>query len=747
VSWRSAFVWLGLTVPVWAATSTSWQLSGYSDLIKGRMSGLSLLQDGTLQPGLGAENTVSLNQPALWSVASDSSGNVYAATGHNGQLLKLDASGHISVAWASPQPEIFAICVDRKGRLWAGTSPSGGLYRIENGKATEVWHSPGKYIWALVPAPDGSLYVGTGEQGRVYRIGADGQAQLYFDTNQSNITALALGANGTLYAGTDPNGLLFAITAQGHGSVLYDSSLPEIRSIAVGSDGTVYAAGMGGAVSSRTTGGAAATPTTTTSVTATSPTVITVSEAKENSADDQQSAPRVSPDANRVASSNTSAGATAAATTSIVEVAGVEKSAIYKITADHAVETIRSSKEDNVYDLLLQGDSLIIATDVRGRVFRLLKRDTTMLAELGDGEATRLCQVGNRLFVGLSNPGRLIALGTSTKTTAWFESPVHDATAVARWGHLQLHGAGSDVVFRTRTGFAGRPDSTWSEWSAPIPGTGASLIASPPARYIQWRAEWPEGSSSRLNSVDIPFLPQNGPPAVHSVTVSSIIGTNSGKSGTAAAASTAAYSITVTDTGEPPAASVTNNTNPTVSRLQSTQTQISWQADDPDSDKLAYSIYFRAEEETTWQLVRSRMYENTLLLDPDVFADGRYLFRVVASDAPANAAEFAHETEMVSAPVLIDNTPPAVSFGNPARHEATLDVDIDAADQTSALRLCEVSLDAGSWQPLEGVDGVTDSPKERFHLHLEKLRPGEHLIVVRVYDAANNAGLARLLLR
>jgi hypothetical protein len=75
-----------------------------------------------------------------------------------------------------------------------------------------------------------------------------------------------------------------------------------------------------------------------------------------------------------------------------------------------------------------------------------------------------------------------------------------------------------------------------------------------------------------------------------------------------------------------------------------------------------------------------------------------------------------------------------------------LDVDVKAADKTSSLRLCEYSLDAGSWRPIDSTDGVTDSLEENFHLHLEKLRPGEHLLVFRVYDAVNNAGLAKVIL-
>jgi hypothetical protein len=249
-------------------------------------------------------------------------------------------------------------------------------------------------------------------------------------------------------------------------------------------------------------------------------------------------------------------------------------------------------------------------------------------------------------------------------------------------------------------------------------------------------------------NVDIPFLPQNGPPAVHSITVTSVVSSNPQKNGAAnSSSSSAAYSITVTDTGEAPAASSASSATQAVSRLQSTQTQVSWQADDPDGDRLVYSLYFRAEDETNWHLIRSRMFENTLLLDPDVFADGRYFFKVVASDAPSNALEYAHEAEMVSSPVLIDNTPPVVTFRNVQRNGNVLDADVEADDRTSPLRLCEYSIDAGFWQPVEAVEGVTDSPKERFHLHLESVRPGEHLLVVRVYDLANNVGLARTTLK
>ncbi|MBV9613564.1 MAG: hypothetical protein JO091_13905 [Acidobacteriaceae bacterium] len=737
-----------LTAP--AATSTSWQITGFTDFLKGRLSGLSLSADGTLQLGPSLRWQAALDQPALWTFAIAPDRSLYAATGHSGKIFHITANGKSSVTWSAAQSEVFALCISARGVLYAGTSPNGGIYRIENGKAAEIWHSPAKYIWAIQPGADGALYAATGEPGRIYRIASDSRAELYYETGQSNVTALVAAANGHLYAGTDPNGIIYDIASAGKASVLYDSNLPEIRALAIASDGSIYAAAMGGAVSTRTTTppSAAGAPT---AVVAVTPTVITVTEAAgaARASENDQASQKAAAEQSKPPASPMSSGATS--NTAVVEVAGVEKSAIYRINPNHTVETLRSSKEDNVYDIQLLGNSLVFSTDDHGRVYRLENGRTILLAEAGDGETTRLLQSEGVLYAALSNSARLCAFGAAGTGPGSYESPVHDSTSVAHWGHIRWHLAPSassaGIAFRTRTGNAARPDNTWSPWSRPISDPDQALIQSPVARFIQWRAEWAEGSTVQITGVEVPYLPQNAPPVVHSIAVSSILSTNPAKSSTTSVSSSAAYSVTVTDTGQPAPATTASSELQTASRLQSTQTQISWQADDPDGDKLVYSVYFRAEDEHDWQLIRSRMFENTLLLDPDVFADGRYFFRVVASDAPSNAAEYAREAEMISTPVLIDNTPPMVTLSSPQREGSTLDIDVDATDKTSPLRLCEYSLDAGFWQPIEAVDGVTDSPHERFHLHLDKLRPGEHLLVFRVYDTANNAGLARVVLR
>ena len=63
------------------------------------------------------------------------------------------------------------------------------------------------------------------------------------------------------------------------------------------------------------------------------------------------------------------------------------------------------------------------------------------------------------------------------------------------------------------------------------------------------------------------------------------------------------------------------------------------------------------------------------------------------------------------------------------------------------MRRAEYSVDASAWTPVEPVDGVLDSPAEKFVLRFSEARPGEHLVVFRAFDAAGNAGLAKVILR
>ncbi|HLG95793.1 MAG TPA: hypothetical protein VKX49_05730 [Bryobacteraceae bacterium] len=724
-----------------AATTTTWEMNSYQDFLKGHFRGTALDRDAKLHLAPKLETLFSSGQPAIWSVVQAPDGSFYAGTGHRGRVYHVTASGTSTLLWTSDEPEIFAIAIDSGGVAYAASSPDGKVYRIENGKAAQFFAPKAKYIWSLAFAPDGSLFVGTGDPGNVYKVDKSGSASLYYETGQSHVTALAFDSKNNLLAGTEPNGILYRVSAKDKAFVLYNASLPEIRSIAAMPDGTVYAAALGGSVANRSGPllPAIASPATIT-VTA-SATSITVSDSADTSA---QASPdlKPKPEAAKPAVQGAQNTATAAPLT---EIPGVEKSALYKINPDGTVETLWTSKEENVYSLVAEPNgSIAFATDTQGRVYRLNPdRKATLLVETNEGEATRLLRDSGGLIAATGEMGKLLRLDAAQNATGTYESPVHDSGSIARWGRITWRSQGGRVALATRSGNSARPDKTWSDWSEPLTDSQNSTIRSPNARYIQWRAEL-AGTGATAENVRLFYLPQNNPPVVRSINVTTQAPSAAKASGTNSA-STAAYSITVTDTGDTstPAGTPTQ----TLSRAAGSQIQITWQADDPDNDRLVYAVYFRGEDEAEWKLLRANITENSLLLDGDVLADGRYYFRVIASDRPSNAAASAREDELVSSPVLIDNTPPAVTLSPARRNGDRAEVDADVADQTSPLRRCEYSLDAGPWLPVEAADGLTDSPHEQYHIAVEKLRPGEHLLVVRAYDSANNAGLAKVVIK
>jgi hypothetical protein len=178
-----------------------------------------------------------------------------------------------------------------------------------------------------------------------------------------------------------------------------------------------------------------------------------------------------------------------------------------------------------------------------------------------------------------------------------------------------------------------------------------------------------------------------------------------------------------------------------------TPTVLSWQADDPNGDTLQYSIYVRAADETEWHLLREKHRQPNYLIEPSSLADGKYLARVVASDELSNSPELARRGEMVSAPFWIDNTPPVLQVVQQAVSAEGAIVQFRVEDATSPLRQAEVSIGTGEWQDVHADDGIVDSRVETFTVRVNNLEPGEHVVTLRAYDTAGNAGVGKAVLR
>ena len=188
-----------------------------------------------------------------------------------------------------------------------------------------------------------------------------------------------------------------------------------------------------------------------------------------------------------------------------------------------------------------------------------------------------------------------------------------------------------------------------------------------------------------LDSVTLAYLPQNSPPVVKSINVVTQSVAASQTARPAASSPSAAYSVTVSDTGDVTSSAPAGTPTQTLPRAASQQITVAWQAEDPDGDRLVYNVYFRGEDETQWKLLRGDTHDNSVTFDADVLADGKYFFRVVASDREANPPATAREGQLVSAPVMIDNTPPVVTIGVVRHSGGAAHIEFEAADAASRL--------------------------------------------------------------
>jgi hypothetical protein len=748
---RSAAIAAALAACAFASGTQAWEMTSYSDFVRGRFDGISLSRDGRLSLAPKMETVFTSDQPVIWSVAEAPDGTLYAGTGHRGRVYRIDRAGKSSLLWTAEQPEVFAVAVDRGGAVYAGTSPDGKVYRIENGKATEYFAPKTRYIWSLAAGPDGALYVGTGDQGKVFRVTGAGRGELYYDTGQAHITGLAVDSEGRVLAGTEPNGILYRISAKDKAFVLYDAGLPEIRAIVPMPDGTVYAAALGGSVAKRAQSAAqAAQGLAGGAGPATATTTITV-EAQNTGPGEIKPPEPAKPQSQSAAPVSTPQVSTQF--TPVVDASGVDKSAVYRINPDNTVETLWSSKEENVYDLLALEKQILFSTDNNGRIYGLAPdRRVTLVTQTNEGETTRLLSSDHSVLAATSNMGRIFRLGETPGASGSYEAPVHDSGTASRWGSLNWRAdapAGCTVRFRTRSGNSVKPDRTWSDWSEPLTDASGSRITSPNARYIQWKAELAGGAGATpvLDSITLAYLPQNSPPVVKSINVvmQSVAASQTARQ--AATSPSSAYSVTVSDTGDVNTAAPAGTPTQTLPRAASQQITVAWQAEDPDGDRLVYAAYFRGEGETQWKLLRGDTHDNSVTFDADVLADGKYFFRVVASDREANPPATAREGQLVSAPVMIDNTPPVVAIAVVRHSGSAAHIEFEATDAASPLRRCEYSLDAASWVPVAAADGVIDSLREKFVLDLTGLAPGEHLLVIRAADSANNTGVAKVILK
>jgi len=723
---------LTLVVSLQAGEPVVWEMSSRTELLKGESHGVSVTDVGTLMLAPRFTELFNTGQAYVWSSAGDAAGNVYLGTGHDGRIYRVTPDGQGTLFYDAAELDVTALAVGRDGALFAGTSPDGKVYRVTaDGRAEMYFDPPDKYIWSLAVLPAGSLAVGTGDNGKLYRVlaaGAKPESSLLISTNQTHVISLAVTKQGDLIAGTDPGGLVLRISPDGKAFALLDASLREIHSLAPAPDGSIYALALSEAAST-TRSPSQISPA---SSPGESPAGVGGVTMTMTGGDETGAAPQQPPQPAR--SRNDLASA---------------RSVVFRIQADGGTDVLWSSPSITAFAVVAapQG-GVLIGTSDKGRIYSVTDdgRDTLLL-QSSEGQISSFVTRGPEVLAASSNQGKLFRFAREIVSEGSYESPVRDARLLAAWGRIWWRGRGP-VELQTRSGNSERPDATWSDWSVAYRDAAGSQILSPKARFIQWRAIFrvaDRGSANpvepRIDDVSIAYLPRNVAPEVLAITtLPPGVGLQQGIQ--------VPPDPNIESSGLDPTLFGVVTQMPPRRLYQRGARSLQWQAEDRNADTLEYTVYYRALNENTFRVLREKLRDNFYTVDGASLADGRYVFRVVASDAPNNPAGQALTGERISEPIEIDTTPPAIrSAGEPQVGGDRVRAVFDAEDATSRIKRAEVSVDGGPWHGVFPDDGIADSSRERYLLDLPVAGPGEHAIALRAFDSSGNVGSASITVR
>ena len=779
-----AFALVLLSSALWAEGTQIWVQTKFDEFEKGTANGVAISSDGTLELAPSLKAIYTSPSTYIWQVVTDAQGNAYVGAGSPARVYRVTPDGKATTIFEAKELQVQAMAIDSDGTIYAATSPDGRVYKLEpnipaTGKKKEkskeaeaaaesapaeqtyrssVFFDPKtKYIWDIELDPAGPLYVATGDNGEIYKVEKNGQGSVFFKSDEAHIRSLtllkpasqpedskhkknAIPILSTVIAGSDGSGLVYRITPAGEAFVLYGAPKKEITALTTDAEGNIYAAGVG-----EKHAGTAPPPVASGPISA----IPTPSGA----------APPPPP-----STPSTISGG----------------SEIYMISPDGSPSKIWSSKEDLIYSLVFGPDGQLLAgTGNRGHIYSInpnskagVYRD---LVKLSANQITSMARATNgAIYAVTANLGKLFVLGPGWQQEGTYESDIFDARTFSQWGRAQVRGTG-DFDFFVRSGNVDNPDRNWSPW-AKVDLKANQRVPVPSARFVQWKvALRPTNGGSQVESVALNYLPKNIAPVIEDVTVqvgARITSPPNQKSSNDVISIPLGNQVSSTPARFDVAPSAVKDRD---------YIAVRWSAHDDNDDDLVYSIYYKGDNENDWKLLKDGITDKFYSWDSSLLPDGGYTVRIVASDAPSHSPDEALTDEQISSRFEVDSTPPQVQALQAKVEAGTMHVSFRAVDSFSAIRRAEYSIDAGDWHYIEPVGQISDSPTEEYDFsaalpqgeavlaqdtsrrsgkrsrtrdggnqsgipqtdQAQVVVPGEHVVVVRVWDRFDNMSAAK----
>jgi hypothetical protein len=732
--------------PLFAQGTKLWTQSRYEELEKGTPQGVEIRSDGKLRSGPVSKDLFTSPSSFVWSVAAGKDGTAYLATGSPASVLRVTGDGKSQTLFETKALAVQVLRVGPDGMLYAATLPDGKIYRLkpdaaktadeasaevvfdlskfdaDSAEAKKADDKSGdgtdskkadksRYIWDMTFDSAGRLYVATGGPGAVYRVDvkqAQPKAEVFFKTDEQHIRALAWDKAGNLIAGSDGSGLVYRIDKNGKGYVLFSAPRREITALAIDADGTIFASDVG-----------------------------------DKSRNPLPVLP-VQSGASSITISFAQPGSVQAANASASLPDGSE---IFALKADQAPRKVWSGKDEIVYSLTATPEGLVALTGNRGRILRINTADGSFgdIAHLEAQQAVSMAATPAGWLVGTANTGKLYSIGASTGSHS-YASDVLDAGATARWGRVEVAPDSKNYQLFTRSGNVEQPvrsakDWGWSDWQPLADGK----VVSPVGRYLQWKVELQDGGEA--SSVGVNFLAVNAAPAVDDLVV--VPGARVIPQLVQATPPTVQIALPTAAANAGVSFEAANAAQPIQGQKDRTAVTVRWAAHDDNGDDLSFDLFIRGDGEKLWRPLKKNLTDKVYSFDATSLPDGGYQVKVVASDAPSHTPGEVLTGEQVSDRFEIDTTAPVVSGLKGVSSDGRIQVSLDAADAASPIAHAEYSLDAGPWQYIEPVGGLSDSKLEHYlfsaPLPSEAKGEAEHVITVRVYDRHENVATAKTL--
>lgn len=663
-----------------ATETRRWVTDTAEDFLRGQGDGVAVTDDGALVPVAGWSAAVTMDEPVVVAGGQMSDGSLIVGTGHPARLYRVKGDTARLLAEV-PGEQVTAVLVTPADDVYVASLSPGVLFRLDKGTLDEVARLGEGGVWDLAWFAD-TLVAAAGSPGALYRLGKQG-LERWVEIPDAHARSLAVDGD-VLVVGTSGKGLILGVQPTGQLSLLADSPFTEIPDLLAAPDGSVWAAALVGEP-------------------------VQAPSAKDSG--DQKSG-------------NGTSTETVTVDLDLPKLDGsTASSELLRLTPQGALLSVHRFAKQVATAVAWDGSGVLVGTGYQGEVWRFVDDGGARLTTVDAVQVVGIIGDGSALLT--QGPGQVM-WRSSQQREARFRSKGQNFPIPVQFGEYSVTPSGEGVRVRFRSGASEKPDKSWLPWTEWLPAAGGT-VPLPPARSLQWEVELAKSSS--VERVEVALRDINLAPRIAELTVD--------EPGVVYLAA------------PPPTGPVVDRDNPDVNGYFTTLDPeavvnqssgkgkkyyrggfrtVGWKAKDLNDDALLFRLDMEREDGFVLN-VREDLTVDQIGVDTTAVPDGRYRFRLTATDGPTNPGHALTATRE-SRWFAVDNTPPEVTL---TRQGGRWSVVVD--DAGSSLAKVEWARDGERWEPLAPADGILDGRRETFDL---PAATGRHVLVVRAIDLHHN---------